>query len=207
MQEARTTTPPQKLPRPGGGEKACEIGSRRANAYRLYGGAVSAVHGFSLSGQRQTNWPQPGQPRPYLFAIASERSTPATLAIVASQANTSANSSNRSWCEPLRSAVASSPTSSISHKNVPSTPRAWSFSKYIFRISACKSASDTFGLSLVIVEDGGDVVTAYALSLEFNRPALAARRKLILTQTSMRQHDRSRRSLRICFRRQSCRHP
>ena len=52
--------------------------------------------------QVQTNWPQPGQPEPYFSCTASARSTPATLAIVASQASTSANSSRRSSCVPLR---------------------------------------------------------------------------------------------------------
>ncbi len=42
--------------------------------------------------QVHANWPQPGQPDPYFLATASARSTPTTLAIVASQASTSANS-------------------------------------------------------------------------------------------------------------------
>ena len=42
------------------------------------------------------NLPQPGQPEPYFLFTASARSMPATLAIVASHASTSANSSRRS---------------------------------------------------------------------------------------------------------------
>src|SRR5204862_6982251 len=81
-------------------------------------------HGLSASSHTETGFAQPGHPEAYLRAIASVRSTPATLAIVANQASTSANSPKRSSCDPLRSAPASSPISSISHMNVPSTPRA-----------------------------------------------------------------------------------
>src|SRR5687767_15833816 len=49
------------------------------------------AHGFSASSQMHTNWPQPGHPDPYFRCNASDRSTPATLAIVASHARTSAN--------------------------------------------------------------------------------------------------------------------
>src|ERR1700733_1266287 len=93
------------------------------------------VHGFSPRSHRQTICPQPGQPRPYLSRTACSRSMPATLAIVTSHASTSANSAASSSFEPDRSAPASSPTSSISHMNVPSTPRAASLSEYISAIS------------------------------------------------------------------------
>lgn len=53
-------------------------------------------YGFSASSQVQTNLPQPGQPLPYFSCSASAKSTPATLAMVASQAITSANSPLRS---------------------------------------------------------------------------------------------------------------
>src|SRR5438552_5776674 len=96
-------------------------------------------YGFSLESHRQTSCPQPGQPRPYFSKTACSRSIPATLAIVASQARTSANSLASSSRFPSRSAAASSPTSSISHMNVPSIPRASSFDEYIVLISDCKS--------------------------------------------------------------------
>lgn len=91
------------------------------------------------------NFPQPGQPEPYFLAMASVRSTPATLAMVASQARTSANSPRRSSWVPLRREVASSPISSMSQRKVPSTPRAWSFSKYILWMRAWRSARETLG--------------------------------------------------------------
>ena len=47
----------------------------------------------------------------------------------------------RSSCVPFRSAAANSPTSSISHMNVPSMPRAMSFSRYMRRINCWNSAS------------------------------------------------------------------
>lgn len=53
-------------------------------------------YGFSASSHVQTNFPQPGQPLPYFSFRASARSIPATFAMVASQAITSANSSFRS---------------------------------------------------------------------------------------------------------------
>jgi len=99
-------------------------------------------HGFPASGQVQTNRPQPGQPDPYFCVTASVKSTPTTLAIVVNQASTSANSCIRSACVPFLSAEANSPTSSMNHMKVPSTPLAMSFSKYIRRISNWKSPKD-----------------------------------------------------------------
>src|SRR5262249_3012628 len=99
-------------------------------------------NGFPASSQRQTSWPHPGQPDPYLVLTAAARSTFTTFAIVVSQASTSANSAACSSGVPSRSAAASSPTSSINHMNVPSTPRARSFSKSICRISDWKSSNE-----------------------------------------------------------------
>src|SRR3569623_924612 len=87
------------------------------------GGLSCGGHGFSASAQVQMICPQPGQPVPYFRITASDRSTPTTLAIVVNQASTSANSPSRSSCVPLRRQLANSPISSISHMNVPSTPR------------------------------------------------------------------------------------
>ena len=52
-------------------------------------------------GTVHTNRPQPGQPAPYFAWIAAVRSTPATLAMVASHASTSANSADRSFVRAL----------------------------------------------------------------------------------------------------------
>src|SRR5262249_9956362 len=71
------------------------------------------------------------------------RSTPAMLASVASQARTSANSSSCSGWPPPRRAAASSPTSSMNHMNVPSTPRRLSLTPYSSRISCCNCPSVT----------------------------------------------------------------
>src|SRR4029077_15046931 len=90
---------------------------------------------------------------PYLSRTACCRSTPATLAIVASHARTSANSRASSSGLPSRSAAASSPTSSISHMNVPSIPRASSFDEYIVRISDCKSARENERVSEALESD------------------------------------------------------
>src|SRR4051812_5404882 len=50
------------------------------------GGPSPSRYGFSLTSHAQTNCPHPGQPDPYFFRTAACRSTPATLAIVASHA-------------------------------------------------------------------------------------------------------------------------
>ena len=55
--------------------------------------STSGIQGFSDIGQVQSKRLQPGQPAPYLSCNALQRSTPATFAIVVSQAITSANSS------------------------------------------------------------------------------------------------------------------
>ena len=66
---------------------------------------------------------------------------PARLASVQSQASTSANSPFIASLSSSRSAVASSPTSSVNHMNVPPIPRAESRSKYICSIVPLKFAN------------------------------------------------------------------
>ena len=85
--------------------------------------------------QGQGMRPQVEQPAPNLARTAASRSTPATLANVASQASTSANSASRSLAEPPRRAAASSPTSSMNHMKVPSSPRRLSLAPKVSRIS------------------------------------------------------------------------
>ncbi len=76
-----------------------------------------------------------GQPWPYLAWLTSSKSTSAMLAIVTNHANTSANSSFKfsRLVRPFK-ARASSPTSSVNHIHVDSTPRARSFSPKVFSI-------------------------------------------------------------------------
>ena len=111
--------------------------------YRLHD-AGRLAHGFPASSHDADQLSAAGTARTVLpLRAASARSMPATLAIVVSQASTSANSAACSSCVPSRKAAANSPTSSISHMNVPSTPRARSFSRYISRISRWKSLSES----------------------------------------------------------------
>ena len=71
---------------------------------------------------------------------APSRSMPATLARVATQARTSANSS-RCWSTvPLRSAWASSPTSSANQATAAGRPRSRSREPYVRSIRSCSSA-------------------------------------------------------------------
>jgi hypothetical protein len=98
---------------------------------------IRCGYGLAASSHSQTISPQPGQPEPYLSSTARSRSTPATLAIVANQASTSANSADVAARSPTRNADANSPTSSINHMNVPSIPRASSFDEYIASINRC----------------------------------------------------------------------
>ncbi len=77
--------------------------------------------------------PRPRGPRPRRFA--SE----------VSHARTSPNSCTRFSRSPVRRALASSPTSSVSQRNVASRPRAASRSRYVSRIVACSSPSSMGG--------------------------------------------------------------
>jgi len=72
--------------------------------------------------------PHFGHPPLYL-PTASSSSIPQMLAVVLSQAKQSANSSRSRAGSLVRMARASSPTSSMNQRNVPSSPRALSFSK------------------------------------------------------------------------------
>src|SRR5262249_17301317 len=90
--------------------------------------------------------PQPGQPPPYLARTAASRSMPVTLASVTSQASVSANSSCSSSREPCRSAADNSPTSSMNHMKVPSTPRRLSLAPYMSRITRCSCARVNEGI-------------------------------------------------------------
>src|SRR6185295_11679193 len=65
--------------------------------------------------------------------------TPSRFASEASHASTSPNSWIRLSRSPVRSALASSPTSSVSQRNVASRPRAPSRSTYVARIVSWKS--------------------------------------------------------------------
>src|SRR6185503_16771692 len=81
--------------------------------------------------------PHFGQPLAYRAAACS-RSTPARLASEPSHASTSPNSCTRS--PSPRSARATSPTSSVNHRNVPSTPRSVSRSTYVRRRTSWSAA-------------------------------------------------------------------
>src|SRR5262249_36131193 len=106
--------------------------------------------------------------------------------IVANHARTSANSIASSSGVPSRKAAASSPTSSISHMNVPSTPRASSLLEYIFAINACKSARPNgveggeWITRVPFVEKAGD---STAGSLRFRGKERLARNEVVSQNT------------------------
>jgi hypothetical protein len=97
--------------------------------------------GFRAGSQPQGADLQPGHARPYLRRKAASSSTPRIFASDASHARTSAISAANSSGEPERSAVANSPNSSVSQRNVAASPRAASFWPYICKIIRCTAES------------------------------------------------------------------
>ncbi len=119
---------------------SCLDGAVPANWYDNVIVAGQAVP--ESNGQRHGEASQRGQRSAYRTSVAS-RSTPASAATLTVQATRSDSSSARASRSPARSAFATSPTSSTSRRNVPSTPRARSRAPNVMAIWSCNLRMST----------------------------------------------------------------